>query len=224
MDRTCFKIILASASPRRKGILESLNIDFDIMPANISEHIDPSLPPEKMVIDLAMQKAIAVEKKLYETSYKISENLFILAADTLVFYMGKALGKPATEEEAYTMLNTLSGQAHEVYTGISLISPYLGRGEHNLSLNPINKEAKATTKRAYKSSYAKSIVSFRTLSPEMIEAYIKTGEPMDKAGAYGIQEYGSLLVEKINGCYFNVVGLPIVKFSELLNEFDYKIF
>ena len=187
-------IILASQSPRRRELMKVLGVDFKIMVDNTPEVIEKGLSPEKIVCSLASFKGENVSKQLDET-----EKAIIIAADTVVAADGKILGKPADAEAAEEMLSMLSGRVHQVFTGV-----YVKDTE---------------TKKAV-TFFEKTEVFFRKLDIEEIKAYIKTGEPMDKAGAYGIQERGSLFVESVNGDFFNVVGLPVCKLAEVLkNEF-----
>lgn len=189
------KIILASASPRRREILTNLGLDFDIIPADIEETIDPFLDPAELVKNLALQKAAHVAKQ-------IGYPAIIIGSDTTVVIDNKILGKPANFNEAFDMLSTLSGRTHTVFTGICVI---------DTSENKIITDYEATE------------VTFKELSPEEIKDYISTGEPMDKAGSYGIQAIGSTLVVSVNGCYNNIVGLPVYKLSETLKEFGVDI-
>lgn len=190
------KIVLASQSPRRRELLAGLISDFEIITDNSEEVVEPELLPEEVVKKLAMQKAQNV-------SEKADDNAIIIAADTVVFIDGVILGKPADKEEAAVMLRKLSGREHHVCTGIAVID---------------NKTGKAV------SDIQRTAVSFKPLSDGEIDRYIATGEPMDKAGAYGIQELGALFVEGIKGDYFNVVGLPVCKLAQILKrEFNYTI-
>ncbi len=187
------KIILASASPRRIDILSQYDLDIEVIPAEIEEKYRQGERPEQLAMSLAFQKALWVSKK--------REDELILAADTVVALKDRILGKPEDEEQAFQILEALSGKEHQVITGISLI-----RGKTKIV------------------DYERTRVKFRELNKEQILKYIETSEPMDKAGAYGIQGYGRILVEKINGSYSNVVGLPLVKTDILLNRFfDFKI-
>lgn len=183
------KIILASSSPRRMEILKNLRVEFDVIPSNYEEVLVNKLP-EELVCYLAKNKALEVSSRV--TSEKI-----ILAADTMVFIDNMTLGKPHTDIAAYNMLKSLSGRKHDVITGICLLSK---------SLNKTYLDYEVTN------------VFFRELSDEEIWNYIGTGEPLDKAGAYGIQGLGGLFVKRIEGCYFNVVGLPIYKLYDGFRE------
>lgn len=174
-------IILASASPRRKEILQLADLDFDIMPSN-AEEITTKTAPQEVVMELASIKA----KDIYEQSDKQS---MIVGADTVVAYQGQILGKPSDKEDAKRMLSMLSGQTHEVYTGVCVIED----GE-------------------VKTFYEETKVTFYEISEDEIDHYIQTGEPMDKAGSYGIQGKAAVFIKGIEGDYYNVVGFPIARF------------
>ena len=183
-------VILASQSPRRRELLGRMGIDdFLVRPAQGEEVFEPGLSPAELVEHLSHQKAA-------EVAAGASPEDLVIAADTVVSIDGRVLGKPHSQEEAFSMLSTLSGREHTVYTGVTVCQGGVSITEHE-----------ATD------------VRFRPLTPEEIRSYIATGEPMDKAGAYGIQEYGSLLVEGIQGDYFNVVGLPICRLGRILARF-----
>lgn len=191
------KIILASASPRRQELLQQIGLDFEVIPSNVDESVDMAESPEQMVKQLAYSKA-------KDVSLKISQPGIVIGADTIVIHDKNILGKPKDEMEAYTMLKKLSGDIHTVFTGFSIINTCTG---------------KTVT------GYERTLVKFREIHDEDIRKYINTREPMDKAGAYGIQKKGSLLVERIEGDYFNVVGLPIAKIAWILQkEFQVDIF
>ena len=183
-------VILASQSPRRRELLGRMGIDdFLVRPAQGEEVFEPGLSPAELVEHLSRQKAA-------EVAAGASPEDLVIAADTVVSIDGRVLGKPHSQEEAFSMLSTLTGREHTVYTGVTDCQGGVSITEHE-----------ATD------------VRFRPLTPEEIRSYIATGEPMDKAGAYGIQEYGSLLVEGIQGDYFNVVGLPICRLGRILARF-----
>ena len=184
------KWILASQSPRRLELLSRLVSDFEILADDSEETLIPGEKPEQAVKRLAQEKAENVSKKT-------GKDALILAADTVVVLEGRILGKPKDEADAFHMLSSLSGNTHQVFTGIAVLDAKTGRCE----------TAAEMTK-----------VRFRKLSEEEILRYIASGEPMDKAGAYGIQEKGALLVEGIEGDYFNVVGLPLCRLGILLRE------
>ena len=172
------RLILASGSPRRKEILRSLGLSFDIITAEVDEEIDAGLNPGEAVSVLAERKCLAVAKKL-----GFPENTLIIAADTLVFKDGKPFGKPGTAERAEEMLRALSGSTH---SGLSLCCG-------NVS----------------SSGFTRTDITFRNLSDDEISQYISTGEPLDKAGAYGIQGMGSVFVSSISGDYHATVGLSV---------------
>jgi len=189
-------IILASASPRRREILENVNVKFTVQSSQIEEVILENENPKDLVMRLAFEKCIDVAKK--------NINALVIGADTIVVLDNNILGKPKNENHAYEMIKSLSNKKHQVITGISLI---------NLSLN----------KKVI--DYVVSEVTFKDLSEETIRDYIKTKESLDKAGAYGIQGYGSLLVDSIKGDYFNIVGLPLSRISDLLKyNFNVNLF
>lgn len=182
-------IILASSSPRRKEILGNTNLKFKIIKSNIDEVILSKESPYQVVMRLAYEKSMDI-------AYSNRDKL-IIGADTVVCLDDVILGKPKDELEAIEMIKKLSGKTHQVITGISLI---------NLNAN----------KKII--DYVVSYVKFKNLSHEDVMDYIQTNESLDKAGAYGIQGYGALLVEEIKGDYFNIVGLPISKLSDLLKK------
>ncbi len=182
------KIILASASPRRRELIKNLGTEYEVKTADCEEKTVPGEHPKDTVTRLSRTKALWVAER--ET-----EPAIVIGADTVVAIDDKILGKPANRDEAAKMLRELSGRTHRVYTGITVTD-----GHKTVS------------------EYVRTDVKFRELSDKQIESYVNTGEPMDKAGAYGIQEYGSLLVESISGDYFNVVGLPVSRLCRVLNE------
>ncbi|HRP02254.1 MAG TPA: Maf family protein [Candidatus Kapabacteria bacterium] len=175
-------VILASASARRRQLLSFLNIDFKVEIADIDENISLDLPPEEYCKQLAFSKAKIVA--LHHT-----EATLIIGADTIVYLNGEIINKPSDREEAYSILSQLSGNTHKVYTGLALIN--------SVTMDSIV-------------DYQVSDVTFRKLSDKEIWAYIDSGSPMDKAGAYGIQDdFGAVFVQDIRGCYYNIVGLPL---------------
>ena len=183
-------IILASQSPRRKELLERMGIrDFETISPNVDESVFHGLPPEELVRRLSAEKAAAV-------AGRAGEDAIVIAADTVVALEGAVLGKPADELDAFKMLSALSGVRHQVYTGVTVC-----RGGEKQTAHEVTD------------------VTFRELSEREIEDYIATGEPMDKAGAYGIQGYGALLIQGISGDYYNVMGLPVCRLSGMLSRF-----
>lgn len=174
-------LILASASPRRRALLQQIGVRFQVECSRVQETKDDAVAPEELAQRLALQKAQAVAA--------LHEDGLVLGADTIVVNDGLVLGKPADQANAAGMLRALSGKWHQVMTAVALVD--------------------ASGKREPWVTVEKTGVKFRELSEAEIAAYVATGESMDKAGAYGIQGYGALLVEQIKGCYFNVVGLPL---------------
>ncbi len=193
------KIILASASPRRKELLKIVVPEFEIETADADEErIDKGIPVHLYVQELALLKAAAVVKKTGRR-----RGTLVIGADTVVFHNEKILGKPKDGEDAFDMLCALSGDMHSVYTGVCVMDPYTAE---------------------IVCRYSKTDVYFKELDPDDVMGYIKGGEPMDKAGAYGIQGKGGLFVKKIDGDYQNVVGLPVSLLSDILKEdFDMNL-
>lgn len=183
-------IILASNSPRRKELLERIGItDFTVAAPNVDESVEDGLSPAEIVEQLSLRKARATAKKAGPSD-------LIIAADTVVALDGAVLGKPRDKGAAFAMLTALSGREHHVFTGVTVL-----RGEEAATL------------------HEETAVTFRQLTPEEIRGYIATGEPMDKAGAYGIQGIGALLVSGIRGDYCNVMGLPVFRLGQILSSF-----
>lgn len=181
------KIILASKSPRRIQLLGDIGIsDFEVVPSLSEEAPDPALTPEEAVCRISLSKA-------RDVAQRCGENALVIAADTLVYVDGTPVGKPHDEAEAHRMLRRLSGREHTVVTGVALID-----GDRTLC------EAE------------RSEVRFRAMTEEEISWYIATGEPMDKAGAYGAQGVGAIFVEGITGDFFNVMGLPVCRLVKML--------
>jgi septum formation protein len=188
------KIILASASPRRYELLKQIKIPFTVQVSKINENKIKMGKPQNWVQNLALEKALDVAQS-------IDEGL-VIGADTVVVKENRVLGKPLTSKEAMSMLNFLSGSTHQVMTGIAIVNAVNQR---------IFTDVEITT------------VKFRNLTEQEIYSYVASGEPMDKAGAYGIQGLGALLVEGITGCYFNVVGLPLNKLALGLKKFGMEV-
>lgn len=188
------ELILASASPRRKELLTQIGLQFEIVVSEAEEVIEKGNTAENAVKKLAYDKANWVAKKY--------PSKVVLGADTVVVSGSQIMGKPQNDWEAYKMLRALSGTKHKVLTGVAVICKEKGKVIVDHSITD---------------------VFFKKLSEEEIHGYIATGEPFDKAGGYGIQGIGSCLVEKIHGCYFNVVGLPIHLVVEILKEFGIKV-
>ena len=182
-------IILASQSPRRKELMGQIGLKFKVISPNVDEHMEGNPSHAQQVEELSLRKARAVERQA-------DGEALIVAADTVVALEGTVLGKPEDEREAFAMLSALSGNRHYVYTGVTVL-----------------RDGRAVTQ------HEVTTVTFRELEPDEISSYIATGEPMDKAGAYGIQGLGALLVSGIEGDYFNVMGLPVYRLGRILAGF-----
>lgn len=192
------KYILASASPRRKELLTQAGITFEVLPSSVEETITKSNPCD-VVMELASQKAEDVYRHLSgKNKMPASEDLTVIGADTIVVYRDEILGKPADKSEAYDMLSLLADRTHQVYTGVSLI---------------IRKKEKES----HRTFYEKTDVTLYPIAKEDLHAYVDSGDPLDKAGAYGIQGPFAIHIKGISGDYNNVVGLPIGRlYQELL--------
>ena len=193
-------LILASASPRRKKLLQIFDIPFRVQPSTVAENIDQQLPPSEIVEELALRKARDIAKK--------SKNAVIIGADTIVVHEGQILGKPQNTDHAKQLLHSLSNSTHEVFTGVALIKTD-GNAE-------IEREC----------TFAESTeVTFGNLDPSAIDNYVAGGKPMDKAGAYGIQDdWGAVFVKRIKGDYYTIVGLPVHALYNQLKDFTPELF
>lgn len=188
-----FQVLLCSNSPRRKQLLKEMGIDFTIVKNDFIEEINTQLTPKDLVINLSQAKSLAY--------YKLVDKEILITVDTIVWHNNKNIGKPVDREEAKFILNTLSGDWHEVYSGVTL------RNQHIMH-----------------SFFDVTMVKFKSLSEEEIDYYIDTYQPYDKAGSYGAQEWlGYIGIEKIEGSFFNVMGLPTHKLYEELICFVRKI-
>lgn len=187
-------VILASASPRRKEILEKTDLKFEVDESDYEEKNVPGLKPHELARFFSREKARDVARR--------HRNALVIAADTIVVLRGRLFGKPRNEEHAKEMLKALSGKAHSVITGFTIIDT---DGKRELS------------------GSVESKVFFKRLSADEIEAYIISGEPLDKAGAYGVQGLGAMIVKKIEGDFFNVMGLPLYALSESLKKFGVTV-
>ncbi|MDP6511381.1 MAG: Maf family protein [Dehalococcoidia bacterium] len=187
-------IILASTSPRRKELLEILGLRFQVEPSNYEEDINSELEPHELAKSLSLRKAEMVARK--------HKYALVIAADTFIVFEGKILSKPQTETAARKMLSTINGRRHSVITGFTIMD---------------------TDSKKVLSKSIETKVYIRQLTSNEIDAYVRSKEPLDKAGAYAIQGLGSVIVEKIEGDYFNVVGLPLSALAEGLKEFGIHI-
>ena len=184
------ELILASRSPRRRELLERMGLrQFRIVVSDADETVEEGISPAEMVEELSRRKALAVAEQ-------VGQDALIIAADTVVALDGEVLGKPVDEADAFRMLTTLSGRRHQVYSGVTVV-----RGGEVCTGHEVTD------------------VTFRAMDSGEIRRYIRTGEPMDKAGAYGIQGYGALFVEGIVGDYYNVMGLPVCRLGGMLARF-----
>ena len=190
------RMILASQSPRRRQLLEQIGVkNFDILVPQADETYDPALSPEEIVSSICRKKAEAARALAGDP------DAIIITADTMVFLGDLRLGKPRDQVDAFTMLSALSGHTHQVRTGVTV-----SRGERM--------ETRTET----------TAVTFRPLTQDEIWGYIRSGEPMDKAGAYGAQGKAALFVSRIEGDYFNVMGLPLFLLGGMLSDFGVKLF
>lgn len=189
-------LVLASGSPRRQELIRLLGLPVEVVPSNVDEDTPKNWTPRQIVEGLSRRKAFFVSEQL---AGQASADSIVVGSDTIVVLDNEVMGKPRDAEDANRMLRLLSGRTHEVYTGITCVR--VSDGETA-------------------SAYRVTRVRMRKLSKEQISRYVSTGEPMDKAGSYGIQEIGALLVDSIEGCYFNVVGLPVSLLSEMLEKYE----
>jgi septum formation protein len=187
-------IILASGSPRRKELLSLIGLKFKVDVSDFEEDLGLRLKPRELAKYLSFEKARAVAH-----NYK---NAVIIAADTFIVFRGKLLGKPHTEKEAMRMLTLLNGKSHSVITGYTVLDTNTGKKS---------------------SRSVETKVWFRNMAEDELRAYVRTGEPLDKAGAYAIQGIGSLIVKKIEGDYFNVIGLPVASLAATLKKFEITV-
>lgn len=185
-----YKIVLGSQSPRRQQLLKGLDIEFEILTSDADENFSPDLKKEEIPLFLSQQKAKAIQQKL-------SGNYLLITCDTIVWINDSVLNKPIDVADAKRMLHILSGKTHEVFTGVTL-----------------------TSKEKSVSFFDKTLVSFKELTEAEIDYYISTYKPFDKAGSYGVQEWlGYIAIDKIEGCFFNVMGLPLRKLYRELEGF-----
>ena len=191
------KIILATTSPRRHGLAQTMGLDFEIVPSHYEEDMEKNkkMSPKEMVVTFAHGKALDVAKKLKEG--------IVIGVDTIVVLKGKKLGKPKNDKQAYEMLKSFSGKKQYVYSGVCMIDCKTGK---------VIKDCESTA------------VYFNKLDDIEIKSYIKTGEYKDKAGGYGMQDLASIFIKKINGCYFNVMGFPICNIYKNLRKLGVNIF
>lgn len=190
------RILLASSSPRRQDLLRLLGLPFDVAVSGADESYEEAWSPARIVETLAERKARSVFNKM------VGEGKIIIGSDTIVVCDGDILGKPEDREDAFRMLKKLQGRRHQVYTGVACLGSDTGR---------LDVRHRSTS------------VYMKPLDDGRIERYIATGEPDDKAGSYAIQGLGAAFIDSIEGCYFNVVGLPLSLLSEMLGEFGLEV-
>lgn len=186
-----YQIILASESPRRKEIMETMGIPYQVMASNVKEEVEETIP-DQMVQALARLKTETIKEQVLQ-QVEADKDIIIIGADTMVFFKEHALGKPRDKEDAARMLRMLSDETHEVCTGVSIIIMKQDGSEHSISFAVCTK------------------VVVNPLTEEQIQDYIATGEPMDKAGAYAIQGKFGIFIKEIEGDYYNIVGFPIAE-------------
>lgn len=194
-------LILASSSPRRQELIASLGLPVIVRPSDADEDTPDGWPPSRIVEELAHRKARTVWEACRSSEDRDADAI-VVGSDTIVAAGGEVLGKPKDEADAVRMLTLLQGRGHEVYTGVCCIGL---RDERTVV------------------SHRKTSVLFRPLTQEQIRRYVASGEPMDKAGAYGIQSLGAVLVDSVDGCYFNVVGLPLSLLAVQLEPFGVSL-
>ncbi|MCX5801156.1 MAG: Maf family protein [Candidatus Eisenbacteria bacterium] len=188
------RMVLASGSPRRRELVKMIGLEFELAVPEIHEDSAPHARPSKFVVELALAKALSLAQRF--------PNAVILGADTVVVLDGRILGKPRSVADARRMLRALSGRTHVVYTGLALVDVPTGVRE---------------------TAYEKSRVTMKNIGNAEIDDYLATGEPMDKAGSYGIQGFGAVFIKHINGCFFNVMGLPVARLYDMLRELSEKL-
>jgi len=191
-------IILASSSPRRHELIRTLGIDPVIIASQADETVEPAKSPHEVVQELALRKALAVSEQLES----VQPGTIVIGADTIVVLDGEILGKPRDEQDAARMLHMLQGRSHDVYSGVACVD---------------------VEGRRHAAGCRRTVVHMKPLTDDQIRRYVKTGEPMDKAGSYAIQGIGATFVTGIEGDYFNVVGLPLELLSSLLSEFGAEV-
>lgn len=201
-------LLLASGSPRRKELLAQIGVVFSVCPMDIDETQYPEETPEEYVKRLSLEKA--------QAALALNPEAVVVGADTSVVLNGKVLGKPESDAQAKSMLRLLSGRTHQVITGVALIR-HQGTEQDNQQGN------QKDNGHQIQNAVVTTVVSFLPISDEQIDQYVATKEPEDKAGSYGIQGKAAVFVERIEGSYSNVVGLPLEKIAQMLRQFDIPI-
>lgn len=195
------KIILASASPRRSELLKQIGLDFTVMPSDVEEN-PVSVLPQDIVIELSKKKAENIWRKVRKINETDRKNVVVLSADTVVSIEGEILGKPKDKADAERMLGLLAGKEHQVYTGVTMIW--------------INEKGR---REAYSFYVCTGVLMYR-MGREEIREYVESGEPMDKAGAYGVQGKAAAYIKAVRGEYSNVVGLPVGRLYQEMKAWD----
>jgi septum formation protein len=188
------KLVLASGSPRRRELLKMIGLEFEVAVPDVHEGSFETSEPSVFVTELALAKALSVSHRFREA--------VVVGADTVVVLDRERLGKPSDATEAASMLRVLGGRTHTVYTGVALVDTDSGLSQ---------------------TGYERSSVTMKELSEGEISRYVATNEPMDKAGSYGIQGIGAVFIKRINGCYFNVMGLPLARLYAMAEEFAARL-
>lgn len=196
MKKKLHKIILASTSPRRKDLLASMGLDFEVVPSDYEENMNLPLSPDKLTLHLSREKALAVTKDYPDA--------VVIGADTIVSIDDMVLGKAHSEDEVRRMLGLLSGRTHQVITGLTVVIPP--------SVSPTHTQLIET-------HASVNNVSFASLTPEEISWYISTGEPLEKAGGYALQGCAAMFIKKIEGSYSGIVGLPLEALYDILRSY-----
>ncbi|WP_207655610.1 Maf family protein [Desulfocucumis palustris] len=187
-------IYLASSSPRRRELMEQMGLRFSVVSRPVDETVDEKLSPEEVVKSLSARKALAVSREI--------DRGLVIGSDTVVVWQGKIMGKPVSDADALDMLRCLQGNEHSVYSGLAVIDASDGR---------------------MVCTHERTRVFFRPAGDDELKLYVNTGEPMDKAGAYAIQGRGAVFVSGIEGCYSNVVGLPLFLLASVLKDFGVNV-
>ncbi|HEY9785232.1 MAG TPA: Maf family protein [Candidatus Obscuribacterales bacterium] len=243
------RLVLASMSPRRIELLKNLNLKFDVIPSHCDESYSPDATPDEVVISVARKKAHEVLNRL-QREQVLTQTLIVLAADTMVVLDGVLLGKPSSYDEAVAMISRLQNRCHVVHTGVVLLRQEIDRRDGAANPNSSDKQEECVTlsqdetdkletlpraedhipyvdRRKGKlkewTVVERSKVFFRELTMDEMRAYVDTGEPMDKAGAYALQGIGAALVERVEGCVSNIIGLPVPQTVQLLRKSGIKI-
>lgn len=198
--KTQKRIILASQSPRRHELIKNLNIDFDVVLPTFEEKLESDCYSDEIILSLSLSKALSVLNPNNGTDTFFSNNSLVISADTVVVFNNIIFGKPKDKNQAKEMLRQLSGNTHFVVTAVSVVD--------------------SNTKKSI-SKLTKTYVTFQQLSDELIDKYIEEKKPLDKAGAYGIQEMGEEFIKNVDGELDNVIGLPTKTLKEILEEFGY---